>query len=91
MNHNYSFPFLFIILETRHYREKSLYKLKVVPNAFVDIIKEKGIEDFVVNPVIINVNEINVKYNYKEKKRNKNICFIMSLFVFNFSNYLECL
>ena len=56
MNHNYSFPFLFIILETRHYREKSLYKLKVVPNAFVDI-KEKGIEGFVVNPVIINVNE----------------------------------
>ena len=36
MNHNYSFPFLFIILETRHYREKSLYKLKVIPNAFVD-------------------------------------------------------
>ena len=30
---------------------------KVVPNAFVDIIKEKGIEDFVVNPVIININE----------------------------------
>ena len=30
---------------------------KVVPNAFVDIIKEKGIEGFVVNPVIINVNE----------------------------------
>ena len=57
MNHNYSFPFLFIILETRHYREKSLYKLKVVPNAFVDIIKEKGIEGFVVNLVIINVNE----------------------------------
>ena len=56
MNHNYSFPFLFIILETRHYREKSLYKLKVVPNAFVDI-KEKGIEGFVVNPEIININE----------------------------------
>ena len=30
---------------------------KVVPNAFVDVIKEKGIEGFVVNPVIINVNE----------------------------------
>ena len=30
---------------------------KVVPDAFVDIIKEKGIEDFVVNPVIININE----------------------------------
>ena len=30
---------------------------KVVPNAFVDIIKSKGIEGFVVNPVIINVNE----------------------------------
>ena len=30
---------------------------KVVPNAFVDIIKEKGIEGFVVNPVIININE----------------------------------
>ena len=26
---------------------------KVIPNAFVDIIKEKGIEDFVVNPIII--------------------------------------
>ena len=73
-------------METRHYREKSLYKLKVVPNAFVDIIKEKGIEGFVVNPVIINVNEIKVKFNYKEKK-NKNIS-IMSLFVFKFSNYL---
>ena len=53
MNHNYSFPFLFIILETRHYREKSLYKLKVIPNAFTDIIKEKGIEGFVINPIII--------------------------------------
>ena len=31
--------------------------------------------------------KINIKYNYKEKKRNKNIYFIMSLFVFNFSNY----
>ena len=30
---------------------------KVVPNAFDNIIKEKGIEGFVVNPVIINVNE----------------------------------
>ena len=30
---------------------------KVVPDAFVDIIKEKGIEDFVVNPVIIDINE----------------------------------
>ena len=30
---------------------------KVVPNAFVDVIKEKGIEDFVVNPVIIDINE----------------------------------
>ena len=26
---------------------------KVIPNAFVDIIKEKGIEGFVVNPIII--------------------------------------
>ena len=57
MNHNYSLPFLFIILETRHYREKSLYKLKVVPDAFVNVIKEKRIEGFVVNPVIININE----------------------------------
>ena len=30
---------------------------KVVPDAFVNVIKEKGIEGFVVNPVIINVNE----------------------------------
>ena len=30
---------------------------KVVPNAFVDIIKSKGVEGFIVNPVIINVNE----------------------------------
>ena len=30
---------------------------KAVPNAFVDIIKEKGIEGFVVNPVIINISE----------------------------------
>ena len=32
--------------------------------------------------------KINIKYNYKEnKKNNKNIYFIMSLFVFIFSNY----
>ena len=33
--------------------------------------------------------KINVKHNYKEKKKNKNIYFIMSLFVFNFSNYYQ--
>ena len=30
---------------------------KVVPDAFDNIIKSKGIEGFVVNPVIININE----------------------------------
>ena len=52
MNHNYSFPF-YLLFWKQDIIEKSLYKLKVVPNAFVDIIKEKGIEGFVVNPVII--------------------------------------
>ena len=58
MNHNYSFPLFYLLFWKQDIIEKkSLYKLKVIPNAFVDIIKEKGIEGFVVNPVIININK----------------------------------
>ena len=57
MNHNYSFPFYLLFWKQDIIEKKSLYKLKVVPDAFVDVIKEKGIEGFVVNPVIININE----------------------------------